>query len=229
MADQDRANSAIRNLRGSLIACLLLTAAAACGGGGDDDGSGPADNAGGKSGSASGGRGGDTAITTSGSGGLTTPPPPEPVSCGSTMCFPPSNPLAGLLPAGTIPTNILPMSVPCCVDADSGRCGTAPSAEATCEPPAVSDARCPGLMLTLGGLGGAGMNMPGCCIDNMCGLDGALFGRGCLENSQASSMLSGAPLIGMFVRAPPSLACDRPIEPPPTTNDRDAGADDAGI
>jgi hypothetical protein len=103
----------------------------------------------------------------------------------------------------------------------------------TCEPPAVADSRCPGLNLgaAAGALGGAGM-MSGCCLDNQCGQDGSLFGRGCVENSQVKSMISAVPLIGTLAMVPPALACDRPMEMMPTKptkpDDRDAGADDAG-
>jgi hypothetical protein len=149
------------------------------------------------------------------------------VSCGSATCNPPSNPLAGLLSSfggGAIAG--LPTPVACCLDTSSGKCGVAMSAGATCEAPAVVDNRCPGINAgALGGVAG-GMSMAGCCIDNACGQDGALFGRGCVENSQVKGMLSAIPLVGMLLTIPPARACDAPTT---TTPDTDAGVEDAGI
>lgn len=94
---------------------------------------------------------------------------------------------------------------------------------ATCERPAVADARCPGVDLGQFGMmsGGDGMPMPGCCIDNKCGLDGALFGRGCVENGEAKATLSAIPFVGGLVMVPAPRACDAPVA-------MDAGTDDAG-
>jgi hypothetical protein len=47
----------------------------------------------------------------------------------------------------------------------------------------------------------------GCCIDDACGQDGAIFGRGCVENSAAASLVSGIPLVGSMIRVPPSQPC----------------------
>jgi hypothetical protein len=100
------------------------------------------------------------------------------------------------------------------------------SAGATCEAPAVADTRCPGINAgALGALAG-NMSMAGCCVDNACGQDGALFGRGCVENTQAKGMISAIPLVGTLLTIPPSRACDAP---PTMTTDGDAGVDDAGI
>lgn len=52
------------------------------------------------------------------------------------------------------------------------------------------------------------MAASGCCIDNACGLDGALFGRGCVDNEQAAKMLSGIPFIGTLISVPGPRACD---------------------
>jgi hypothetical protein len=120
----------------------------------------------------------------------------------------------------------LPMPVACCLDESNGTCGTAASEGAACEAPAAPDSRCPGF--SLGALGAAaggllGNTMQGCCTpNNQCGLDGSIFGRGCVENGEASSMISALPFIGTLIMFPPTLACDRPIED-------DAGVDDAGI
>jgi hypothetical protein len=69
--------------------------------------------------------------------------------------------------------------------------------------------------------GGAAMG--GCCVGNACGIDGALFGRGCIENTEAVSVLGTIPLIGSLITIPPQLACDRPIV------EVDAGPEDAGL
>jgi hypothetical protein len=64
--------------------------------------------------------------------------------------------------------------------------------------------------------------MSGCCVDDMCGLDGMILGRGCIENSQAQSALGAIPVIGALISVPPPLACDRPL-------DVDGGVEDAGL
>jgi hypothetical protein len=100
-------------------------------------------------------------------------------------------------------------------------------AGAACEAPAKPDTRCPGF--SLGGIGAAaggaalGALAMGCCTpSNQCGLDGAIFGRGCVENGEVKTMLGAIPLIGTFLTTPPPMACDHP----PLD---DAGAADAGI
>ncbi len=137
-----------------------------------------------------------------------------PVPCGSNMCQPPAGlgALAGGLggAAGGLGGlgGALPMPVACCLDDSAGTCGLAPMAGATCEKPAVPDDRCPGP--DLGALGAlAGGMMAGCCTDDgMCGVDGATFGNGCVENSAAASMIMAVPLIGSFIMIPPPRPCD---------------------
>jgi hypothetical protein len=64
------------------------------------------------------------------------------------------------------------------------------------------------------------MEMTGCCTpDNQCGLDGAIFGRGCVENSAAQAQLGAIPFLGTLIMIPPARACDAPPEP----TDEDAG------
>jgi hypothetical protein len=96
---------------------------------------------------------------------------------------------------------------------------------ATCEPPAVADPRCPGIDLgALSGLTamfGAGGAMTGCCVNNACGLDGMLLGRGCVENSEAKTALGAIPGIGGLIMVPAPIACDHP--------DTDSGVEDAGL
>lgn len=136
------------------------------------------------------------------------------VKCGTKQCTAPANPLAALG---------LPSALACCADASQNACGVQASADVTCEPLASVDMRCPGVNLgVLGAFAGdaaAGL-MTGCCIDNQCGLDGALFGRGCVEDSEASSLLTMIPLVGGLVQVPSARACDGTSQP---SGDEDAG------
>jgi hypothetical protein len=205
-----RSRSAFRALQ-VLSTVLLLSAATACGK--DEPEETPAP---------SGGSGG--AAASSGSGGAsgsTTPPPPMPVPCGETMCTLPSNPLSGLISmAAPFLGGALPTPAACCVDEATAACGVSMSAGGTCEPLAIPDTRCPKADLGAIGqfIGGA---VRPCCLDNKCGQDGALFGRGCVDNSQVASML-GPLAQGGMVMFPAPQACDAP-PPDPTTPDDDAG------
>jgi hypothetical protein len=83
----------------------------------------------------------------------------------------------------------------------------------------------------LAALAGGGMPvamdaMNGCCTPaNQCGLDGALFGQGCVENAAVDSMLSGIPFIGGLITVPAPRACDAE----PTEPEADGGSEeDAG-
>jgi len=97
------------------------------------------------------------------------------------------------------------MPVACCLDAAAGRCGTAAMAGAACEAPAQPDTRCPSIALGAT-LGGGGF---GCCTQSgQCGVDGSLFGRGCVENAQAMMNLADLPVIGPLIMIPPPMACD---------------------
>ena len=197
----------------SLLTALLCSAAVGCG----DDEPGPTPIAGTSGGGS--GAGGQ-----SGGGAAGAPAPAAPVACGTAMCTPRPNPLTAFL-GGMGQTAGIPTPVACCVDEANGVCGIAATAGATCEVYATPDTRCPGIDLgaAAGGLGAAlGGLGQGCCTPtNQCGLDGAIFGRGCVDNGQARSMLSAIPLVGSFIMVPPALACDRPVE--------DGGVDDAGI
>ncbi|MEY4583465.1 MAG: hypothetical protein RL701_8168 [Pseudomonadota bacterium] len=210
----------------SLTALLLLSAAAGCGG--DDDK--PTTPTAGTGGGAAAG-----ASATSGRGGSTAAP--APIACGSKQCSPPANPFAAILGGGAT-TGIslpgIPQAVACCLDSAAGTCGVGTEGGA-CEAPAVADPRCPSL--DLGPLGSfIGGGALGCCINNACGQDGSLFGRGCVENKEAASMIGAIPLIGQMAQVPGSRACDAPpvTNPPKPTNDNDAGPlqpgdNDAGI
>jgi hypothetical protein len=187
---------------------LVLAANSGCSSRSDDDDPSPSA---GKSGAGSAGRSGSPARA--GTGGTA----PAPLECGSASCVAPTSVLSAL-PLG------IPAPVACCVDEGAGECGSAESEGATCEPAATEDERCPGVDLSaLGALAGAaagGMQMTGCCTpDNACGLDGALFGRGCVENSAAQAQLGAIPLIGSVIAIPAARACDAP----PAPIDEDAG------
>jgi hypothetical protein len=108
----------------------------------------------------------------------------------------------------------VPDAVACCLDPATGACGSAAATDAMCEAPAIADARCPGIDLSalaalVGGLGDkAAAAKVGCCTQGgMCGCDGALFGRGCVENSAVKSMLGSVPVIGPLVKVPAPMAC----------------------
>lgn len=82
-----------------------------------------------------------------------------------------------------------------------------------CDVPAKPDHSCPGVDLSaitalVDGLGeGAQRAMTGCCTKGACGLDGDLFGRGCVENSDAKRMLSMVPLVGPLIHVPDPRPC----------------------
>ena len=141
-------------------------------------------------------------------------PPPPPVSCGDALCMRPKNIAADLLMSVTG----LPMTgadtVACCLDEAEGICSAAASVGASCDTVATMDNRCPGVDLSaLADLVGGLVDMTrdamiGCCTHGACGLDGRIFGRGCVENEEAKRMLSVVPVIGPLIDVPPPRACD---------------------
>lgn len=210
-----------------VLAIVVCSAALGCGDDDDKKSSGNTATGGASGESGSSGSGGDSAGASGGGG--SGPVGPQRVSCGDTTCYPPTNPLSGLLGSlGNLGTlgNLIPMAYACCLDEGAGTCGISASESGSCEAKATPDSRCPGV--SLGALGGAaGGGMAGCCVDNMCGQDGTMFGRGCVENTQAAAMLNAIPLIGTLAQLPGALACDRPMD---HQNDHDAGVEteDAG-
>jgi len=171
------------------------------------------------------GMGGGGTSGTAGSAGMDmTPEPPMPVPCGSNMCNPPTNPFSGIseMFGDMIPDvgGAFPSAEACCLDEGAGTCGLT-SEGAACELPAEPDERCPSIDAGFLGmiLGNVGF---GCCVDNMCGVDGAQFGRGCIENSEAETQLGGQGL-GMFLMVPGPRACDAPPADDASTGDEDAG------
>lgn len=189
-----------------LFSAALAFGTAACGTHRELDESDDDENPAGRSSAGRGGRGGTGGGGAGGAGGNVA----GSVKCGSKMCAPPANLLAGL-PLG------IPLPTACCANEATGQCGAQPMAGAACEPPAKVDARCPGVNLGgLADLAGGGMMIPadamnGCCTPkNQCGLDGTLFGRGCVENSEVGAVLGVIPLIGPLIMVPQARACDAP-------------------
>ena len=219
-------SGATRLLRPALQVFALfvcLSAVAACGGDDSEETTATA----GSGGNAAAGSGAGAG----GSSGSTTPPPPMPVACGATQCNAPANPLSAILGSfgGGAFSGLVPSPQACCLDESAGTCGVTIEGSA-CEELAIVDTRCP--KASLGMLGGL-VNIQPCCLDNQCGQDGRLFGRGCMENSQVASMLGPLAAGGGFM-FPASQACDAPMPAVDagTPNDDDAGAatdSDAGI
>lgn len=160
------------------------------------------------------GRGGRGGRGGSGGAGTGAAGAPASVRCGNKQCAPPANPLALLG---------LPASLACCADSSKNVCGIHATEDAACEPLASADMRCPGVNLgalaAFAGDAAAGL-MTGCCTaQNQCGLDGALFGRGCVENAEAETLLGSIPFIGGLVAVPAARACNGSS----TGGDEDAG------
>ncbi|HTU59554.1 MAG TPA: hypothetical protein VMF89_13985 [Polyangiales bacterium] len=149
--------------------------------------------------------------------------PSPPVSCGSVECMRPQNLAADLLTNVTgLPTTGAE-TVACCLDEEHGICSSAASIGASCDTVAVMDNRCPGVDLSalsdlVGGLFDSTQDaMIGCCTHDACGLNGKIFGRGCVENAEAKRMLSVVPVIGPLISVPAPRACDQG-EPEPDTD-----------
>jgi hypothetical protein len=140
--------------------------------------------------------------------------PVPPVACGPKECQRPANLAADLLMTVTG----LPMTgaetVACCLDEEQGVCSSAASVGAACDTVAEMDNRCPGVDLSalsdlVGGLFDSTQDaMIGCCTHGACGLNGKIFGRGCVENAEAKRMLSVVPVIGPLINVPAPRACE---------------------
>jgi len=140
-----------------------------------------------------------------------------PIDCGATTCAVLTDPLAAIRPLlGGVPAEA------CCFSATDGTCGVAAMPGAACEVPAVVDTTCPSvdfgvLAALLGPMPAGGF---GCCTAaGQCGLEGSLFGRGCVENSEAATIVAAIPLVGTLVMLPTSVACGQA---------GDGGAEDGG-
>jgi hypothetical protein len=151
-----------------------------------------------------------------------------PVACGSIMCYPPSNPLSSIISmfGGGALAGAIPQAQACCLDESAGTCGVTPGMGMACEPLATVDTRCP--KANLGMLGGF-INIQPCCIENQCGQDGKMFGRGCVQNSEVSSML-GPLAAGGMIMLPSGVACDAAMMPTkPDQEDGGVPDTDAGM
>lgn len=134
------------------------------------------------------------------------------VQCGQTQCRAPKNVAADLLRGVTGLSMTGADTVGCCLDEAASTCSAAPSLGVTCDVIAQSEPRCPGVDLSalvalVGGLGPNSQTMLGCCTRGMCGQDGELFGRGCVENGEAKRMLSAIPVVGPLIKVPPPMPC----------------------
>ena len=165
-------------------------------------------------------------VSTAGVAASPAPPvvaPPAP--CGETLCSAPKNVAADLLRGVTGLSMTGAETVGCCLDLTSSTCSSAPAAGgATCDELAVPEPRCPGVDLSalvalVGGLGPNAQTMLGCCTHGMCGQDGELFGRGCVENGEAKRMLGGIPVVGPLIKVPAPMVCPAAM----SGNDADAG------
>jgi len=168
-----------------MICAALGVSSSACGADDDDDDmGGGGGSAGMTSGTGGGGSGGSGGRSGSGAAGSTA----TSVPCGTTVCTAPMAP-------AFIPANLLP--APCCLP--TNMCGQSMGGAACAPPPppAVNDPRCPPLML-------GPLNVPGCCMNNDCGINASMIGLGCMVNT--GGMASGLPL-------PAARKCDAPPDP----------------
>lgn len=185
------------------LACVVaLGSTALVGCGGDDDGSGKPEPDSGMPDASTAGTGGTGGSGgTGGTGGSTA----TAVPCGDTTCTA-TDPFMGLGAMFGLPG---PMA--CCVDEAASTCGMVNMMTSMCAvppPPPTPDPSCPGVSA-------GGMMMNGCCVDGQCGVDGTVFGMGCVENASAAQQIMAIPLIGGFIMIPPPQACG-------------AGGDDGG-
>ena len=132
-----------------------------------------------------------------------------PVTCWSTQCPPPASVVTMVLGGS-------PLSVACCLDRAAGTCGTAASTSAPCEPAPTADDRCPGVDLSalnsFVDLSSTpiGNTKVGCCTaKGDCGSDATAFGRGCVENAEASALMASVPVVGLLITIPPARRCDQ--------------------
>ena len=165
-------------------------------------------------------------VSTAGMTAPALPAPIPPAPCGQALCTAPKNVAADLLRGVTGLSMTGAETVGCCLDAATSTCSSAPAAPAsgTCDVIAVPEPRCPGVDLSalvalVGGLGPNAQTMLGCCTQGMCGQDGELFGRGCVENGEAKSMLGGIPVVGPLIMVPATMVCPAAM----SGSDADAG------
>lgn len=148
------------------------------------------------------------------------PPAVPPIECGPVLCPAPHNIAGELLRTIAHVERNIPDAVACCVDPDRGICGTAASSDDPCDSPTVLNPQCPGIDLSaLAALvGGFGKDTPsdttGCCTRDACGIDGLIFGRGCVENNEMRRILSAVPIVGPLITVPQPAVCESLGETP---------------
>jgi len=214
------------NQRGLFWSCVLLVGAVAFGCGDDDDGE-PTAGTGGSAGATGGVGGAAGGSAGSGGSGGTAGMTAVPVMCGTMTCQAPASPFAMF--AALAPGLLPPPPVACCMTATT-TCGLAPMTNAMCEARAMPDPRCAGVGLSIPGMMGGAPVAAGCCnAMSRCGVDGSAFGRGCVENAEAATMLGQ---LAGFLSVPAPKACDDPLPMAGTGGTGGGGAggdDDAGM
>ena len=105
------------------------------------------------------------------------------------------------------------LAATCCADEAAGTCGSVSADDGkTCLAPPEPDSRCPRAF-------GSG----GCCtMDNHCGIDGSLAGRGCIDLLMISAMIP--PQFRSMLMLPDPVTCDGM----PLSLDAGMSSEDAG-
>ena len=178
-------------------------------------------------GSVTGAAGTGAGTNTAGQAGSATPaPPPLPpgLACGPVSCPQPLNIVGNLLREALGVMTSLPPTVACCLDSELGVCGTSDAID-SCEPAAEPDPKCPGIDLSalaaiVGGLGAATPSgKSGCCTHDLCGIDGHIFGRGCIENEEMTKVVNALPVVGPLIVVPGRAVCQSRRVPDPDAPD----------
>jgi hypothetical protein len=116
-----------------------------------------------------------------GTGGMTGAVTVKNIPCGDTKCASTDTSMSGGMAAGG---GMFMFAQVCCADAATSTCGTVAMADGSCQKPAMSDPRCPTAF------GGA---VAACCVNNLCGIDGSLQGRGCVDLGALAAMFGNIP------------------------------------
>jgi len=103
------------------------------------------------------------------------------IPCGDTKCASTDTSMSGGMPMGG---GMFMFAQVCCADVATSTCGTVSQADGSCQKPAMSDPRCPTAF------GGA---VAACCVNNLCGVDGSLQGRGCVDLGALQAMFGNIP------------------------------------
>jgi hypothetical protein len=173
---------------------------------------------------AAGAQAGKGAAGQAGSPGPAISEPDPGLACGPNHCSQPFNLVGNLLRDAIGFMTSLPPAVACCFDAEDGVCGTI-AAGGMCEPPAKPDPACPSIDLSalsaiVGGLGSATPSgKSGCCTHNACGIDGEIFGRGCIRNEEMTKVVNELPVVGPLIVVPNAVTCVSHDAPDPDAPD----------